>query len=86
MVNVVRVREMASQGLSGPTIAKAFGVSGATVRRIMRSSRASSAAMVGDGVCGLLLESARRAGRWGLAASVGCQCVARPAALKTRAE
>jgi DNA invertase Pin-like site-specific DNA recombinase len=37
MVNVVLVRQMASQGLSGRSIAKAIGISEATVRRILRS-------------------------------------------------
>jgi transposase len=47
MVNVHTVDEMASRGLSGRAIAKMVGVSEATVRLILRSSRKSSAAMVG---------------------------------------
>jgi len=42
LVNVVRVREMASQGLSGRAIAKVIGVSEATVRRILRGSRVNA--------------------------------------------
>jgi Resolvase, N terminal domain len=51
MVNVQAVDEMASGGLSGRAIAKTVGVSEATVRRILRSSRDSSAAMVADAAC-----------------------------------
>jgi transposase len=42
MVNVVRVREMASRGISGRAIAKTGGVSEATVRRILRGSRVNA--------------------------------------------
>ncbi len=51
MVNVQAVDEMASRGLSGRAIAKTVGVSEATVRRILRSSRDSSATMVADAAC-----------------------------------
>ncbi|MET0153955.1 MAG: helix-turn-helix domain-containing protein [Candidatus Binatia bacterium] len=42
---------MASKGLSGRAIAKTVGVSEATVRRILRSSRESSAVMIADVAC-----------------------------------
>ena len=45
------VDEMASKGLSGRAIAKTGGVSEATLRRILRSSRESSAVMVADVAC-----------------------------------
>jgi transposase len=48
MVNVVRVREMASQGRFGRAIAKVAGVSEATVRRLVRSGRGNSSTMDGD--------------------------------------
>jgi DNA invertase Pin-like site-specific DNA recombinase len=48
LVNVQKVVEMASQGLSGRAIAKVAGVSEATVRRIVRSSRGNSSMVDGD--------------------------------------
>jgi DNA invertase Pin-like site-specific DNA recombinase len=41
MVNVQKVSEMALEGFSGRAIGKVAGISEATVRRILRSSRAS---------------------------------------------
>jgi transposase len=42
MVNLLAVDEMASGGLSRRAIAKAVGVSEATVRRILRGSRVNA--------------------------------------------
>jgi DNA invertase Pin-like site-specific DNA recombinase len=50
LVNVQEVSELASQGLSGRAIAKVAGVSEATVRRILRSSRGSFLTTEGEAV------------------------------------
>jgi DNA invertase Pin-like site-specific DNA recombinase len=58
MVNVQGVDRMAAEGLSGRAIAKAAGVSEATVRRILRSSHERSVTMVAEAAHTPVAESA----------------------------
>jgi DNA invertase Pin-like site-specific DNA recombinase len=51
LVNVQEVLQRASQGFSGREIANGAGVSEATVRRLLRSSRDSDVSMVGQAAC-----------------------------------
>jgi DNA invertase Pin-like site-specific DNA recombinase len=51
MVNAQSLEEMASRGFSGRAIAKATGVSEATVRRILQSARRRFLATTGDAPC-----------------------------------
>jgi DNA invertase Pin-like site-specific DNA recombinase len=51
LVNVQEVFQRASQSFSGREIANGAGVSEATVRRLLRSSRDSDVAMIGHAAC-----------------------------------